>query len=273
MDHGTDKGAPFASPAGDGPAEDAPPGRVPLATVVVDRDRLVSHWSPRAGRLFGVPGEDAIGRPAADLLPVSGTLPEDEESGPLEAPEAHDGPGPGRAPSSGGRLPHPAAGRARLSAPGGARGVPDGERVDVLWWAYPLTGPGPERLLVLAAEVGALHRDEGVAAGRIAPGFALHTDVPDAEELARGLPGTLPGMSVGESARIAAHVLELGYPMVDFGRSDRVPVTPDWSTPRRGACRSRTARAEAPGRPAPEALRDGDADRPGTAARERLGCR
>ena len=34
----------------------------------------MSHWSSGARRLFGPGKEDAVGRPAADLLPVSGAL-------------------------------------------------------------------------------------------------------------------------------------------------------------------------------------------------------
>ncbi len=71
------------APCGRGARKDAAPrpaeaGRVPLAVVVADRDGLVSHWSSGARRLFGVAGPDAIGRPAADLLPVAGALPEED---------------------------------------------------------------------------------------------------------------------------------------------------------------------------------------------------
>ncbi|XKK62220.1 PAS domain-containing protein [Streptomyces sp. ARC32] len=234
MDHGTERDAPPGRRAGPGTVPADPvTGRVPLAVVVVDRDGLVSHWSRGARRLFGLPKEEAIGRPAPDLLPVSGVLPGDGtgDDGPAHGSYPDDdGLGPGLESSLDGRLSYPAAGRARLT-------VPADDRVDVLWWAYPLVGPGPERLLVLAADADGLRRDyadgaaddsaEPAVVERVAPGFALHTDFPGAEELARRLPEILPSMSVGESARIVAQVLELGYPVLEFSRHDRVPVTPD----------------------------------------------
>ncbi|MBZ6291264.1 SpoIIE family protein phosphatase [Streptomyces olivaceus] len=270
MDHGNERDTPPGRPAGPGALPDDPvadplAGRVPLAVVVVDRDGLVSHWSRGARRLFGLPREEAIGRPASDLLPVSGVVPdvgaEDDDTDALHSYDAYaadDGLGPGRESSLDGRLSYPAAGRARLTAP-------TRHRVDVLWWAYPLVGPGPERLLVLAADADGLRRDraDGGAATatveRIAPGFALHTDFPGADELARRLPEILPSTSVGESARIVAQVLELGYPVLEFSQNDRVPVTPDWGVPRRAdrrARRERAARALAAGEPVPDDLRD-----------------
>ncbi|MDX3317583.1 SpoIIE family protein phosphatase [Streptomyces violaceoruber] len=282
MDHGTERDAPPGHRAGpDTVPADPVTGRVPLAVVVVDRDGLVSHWSRGARRLFALSKEEAIGRPAPDLLPVSGVLPEDAEpdgaghDDSYRSYTAHDGPGPGLESSLDGRLSYPAAGRARLT-------VRADDRVDVLWWAYPLVGPGPERLLVLAADADGLRRDyaDGTddSAGpavveRIAPAFALHTDFPGADELARRLPEILPSMSVGESARIVAQVLELGYPVLEFSRHDRVPVTPDWGVPRRAerrARRERAARALAAGEPVPDELRDEAEDLEYAAVRERL---
>ncbi|MCL2733364.1 MAG: PAS domain-containing protein, partial [Actinomycetia bacterium] len=49
-------------------------GRIPLAVIVVDTGGLVSHWSTGARRLFGPSREEAVGRPAVDLLPVVGAL-------------------------------------------------------------------------------------------------------------------------------------------------------------------------------------------------------
>ncbi|MFJ3669189.1 SpoIIE family protein phosphatase [Streptomyces sp. NPDC090106] len=250
MDRGSERGAPLGRGAGDGAA-----GRIPLAVVVVDREGLVSHWSRGARRLFGVAKEEAIGRPAVDLLPVSGALPDDDEPEPYAEFAAYDGLGPDLENSLDGRLSYPAAGRARLT-------VADRGRLDVLWWAYPLIGPGSERLLVLAADTDALGVDDAedeIAVERIAPAFALHTDFPGAEELARRLPEILPSMSVDEGARIVSQVLELGYPILEFSQNDRVPVTPDWGVPRRTerkARRERAARAAAEGLSLPP----GDAD-------------
>ncbi|MEU6572446.1 SpoIIE family protein phosphatase [Streptomyces sp. NPDC046805] len=253
MDRGTETDAPPGGGAGGDAA-----GRIPLAVVVVDRGGLVSHWSSGARRLFGAAKSEAIGRPALDLLPVSGALPEDDEITPYGAYAAYDGLGPGLESSLDGRLNYPAAGRARLTVPGR-------DRVDVLWWAYPLVGPGQERLLVLAADAERLRPDmpdapddrTAEAFERIAPGFALHTDFPGAEELARKLPEILPSMSVDDGARIVGQVLELGYPVLEFSQSDRVPVTPDWGVARRTerkARRERAARALAQGLPLPEEL-------------------
>ena len=289
MDRGTDGGAASGGGAGNGAVvESVAAGRIPLAVVVVDREGLVSHWSRGARRLFGTSKEEAVGRPATDLLPVSGALTEDDEITPFGAYAAYDGLGPDLGSSLDGRLSYPAAGRARLSVPG-----PD--RVDVLWWAYPLVGPGQERLLVLAADADGARRDDVDADGtgrdgadavdgtvasapveRIAPGFALHTDFPGAEDLARRLPEILPSMSVGESARIVGQVLELGYPILEFSQNERVPVTPDWGVPRRierMARRERAARAAASGQsPLPEHpdFEDDGEDLEYAAVRERL---
>ncbi|MBW8794931.1 MAG: SpoIIE family protein phosphatase [Streptomyces sp.] len=267
MDHGSERDTDPGLGAGDGAS-----GRIPLAVVVVDRDGDVSHWSTGARRLFGAAKEDAVGRSVLDLLPVSGALPDDDEITPYGAYAAYDGLGPDLESSLDGRLSFPAAGRARITVPDR-----DHDRVDVLWWAYPLVGPGDERLLVLAADAGRLRhaeQDEGVAFERIAPGFALHTDFPGAEELARRLPEILPSMSVDESARIVAQVLELGYPILEFSQNDRVPVTPDWGVARRTermARRERAARVAAQGLPVPAELADDEGeDLEYAAVRERL---
>ncbi|NUK16170.1 ATP-binding SpoIIE family protein phosphatase [Streptomyces lunaelactis] len=216
------------------PQQYAAAGRIPLAVVVVDGDGLVSHWSTGARRLFGATKEQAVGQPAVELLPVSGALTEDGE---YDAYDGYDGLGPGLDASLNGLTSYPAAGRARLSEPGR-------ERVDVLWWAYPMVGPGDERLLVLAADAGQFGgEDESVE--RIAPGFALHTEFPGFDELARRLPEILPSMSVQESTRIVSQVLDLGYPVLEFSHHDRVPVTPDWGVPRRAERKERQRAAAA----------------------------
>ncbi|WCE00567.1 SpoIIE family protein phosphatase [Streptomyces sp. HUAS 31] len=249
--------------------EHATSGRIPLAVVVVDREGLVSHWSSGARRLFGATKEEALGRPAVDLLPVSGALPEDDDPSLYGAYGAYDGLGHDLETSLDGRLYYPAAGRARLT-------VPERDRVDVLWWAYPLIGPGPERLLVLGADVGRLRQEDGEddpGFDRVAPGFALHTDFPGAEDLAGKLPEILPSMSVDESARIVGQILELGYPVLEFSQNDRVPVTPDWGVPRRverRARRERAAQAAAQGLPIPREYSDEAEDLEYAAVRERL---
>ncbi|TGB07599.1 SpoIIE family protein phosphatase [Streptomyces sp. MZ04] len=247
-------------------AQHAVAGRIPLAVVVIDGAGLVSHWSVGARRLFGYAKEDAVGAPAGDLLPVAGALPDEHEPY-----GTYDGLGPDLETSLDGRISYPAAGRARLSVPGREQ-----SRVDVLWWAYPLIGPGPERLLVLAADADRLVDADSLEPGqveRIAPGFALHTDFPGADELAGRLPEILPSMSVGESSRIVAQILELGYPVLEFSKHDRVPVTPDWGVARRTERKARRRREEeaaAAGRiPVPDAADEGE-DLEYAAVRERL---
>ncbi|WP_329539759.1 ATP-binding SpoIIE family protein phosphatase [Streptomyces sp. NBC_01358] len=232
---------------------DAAAGRVPLAVVVVDADGLVSHWSTGARRLFGVSREDAVGCPAGELLPVNGAL---QQRGDPLPDSAYAESGPELDSSLSGTVAYPAAGRARVDEP-------DRGRIDVLWWAYPLVGPGPERSLVLAADAAPLRGDgEGEGQGRetVAPGFALHTDFPGYRELSSRLPEILPSMSVREATRIVSQVLELGYPVLEFSRHDRIPVTPDWGAPQRAGRRT------ADGPP----VRAGDASVQGAAPRPEL---
>lgn len=236
---------------------DAVTGRVPLAVAVVDGDGLVSHWSSGARRLFGVTRQAAVGSPAGELLPVSGVLGRAEEGAGF-GPELDGAPG--------GSLSHPAAGRARLDEP--ERG-----RIDVLWWAYPLVGPGAERLLVLAADAGRLgggNRGDGRDTGTVAPAFALHTDFPGYRELAGRLPEILPSMSVGEATRIVAQVLELGYPVLEFSHRSQVPVTPDWGVPRRTSRHPAQDPRSESGRPPARTAPRPELDLEYAAVRERL---
>lgn len=210
-------------------------GRVPLAVVVVDGGGRVSHWSSGARRLFGPSREAAVGEPAGDLLPVAGAL------GALDAPAG----GRGAIPHDPGRTsglppgpdldvpldagePYPGSGRARIHGDGGTVR-------DVLWWAYPLFGPGANRLLVLAADAAQVGgaQDGNEDGETVVPGFALHTEFSGADELARRMPDILPNMGPGESGRIVAQILDLGYPVLEVSRHHRVPVTPDWGVPRR----------------------------------------
>ncbi|UFR01217.1 SpoIIE family protein phosphatase [Streptomyces sp. Go40/10] len=254
MDRGSERDTVPGRGAGDIAA-----GRIPLAVVIVDRAGLVSHWSSGARRMFGVSREDAVGRMAADLLPVAGTLPDDPPAGAVPGDAraadtvpadtvpadlvAYDGPGPDLEASLGGPTGYATAGRARLRPPAQPSG--GDERLDVLWWAYPLVGPGPSRLLVLAADATRLRDERGYddeTAERISPGFARHTELPASDELERRLPDILPNMGPGLSARIVSQVLELGYPVLEFSQSERVPVSPYWGVPRRPG-RSRAAAA------------------------------
>ncbi|MFF0838059.1 MULTISPECIES: SpoIIE family protein phosphatase [unclassified Streptomyces] len=273
MDRGSERDTPPGRGAGDTAA-----GRIPLAVVVVDRDGLVSHWSSGAGRLFGVGRQDAVGRPAVDLLPVSGALADDPQSDAVDAYgpyETYDGLGPDLEASLGGRTAYPAAGRARQfpHKDGPSRdGAADGRRIDVLWWAYPLVGPGPFRLLVLAADAARLREERGYdteTAEHISPGFARHTELPASDELARRLPEILPSMGPDLSGRIVSQILELGYPVLEFSQFDRVPVTPYWGVPRRPG-RSRAEAVVPQQRTAPVIPAGAERDLEYAAVRERL---
>ncbi|MEV7425336.1 MULTISPECIES: ATP-binding SpoIIE family protein phosphatase [unclassified Streptomyces] len=214
------------------PQRFAAAGRIPLAVVVVDGDGLVSHWSSGARRLFGPAREEAVGRSAADLMPVAGALAEEERGVAHGWYDPEDELGPGLH----ARGSYPTAGRAKVSDP--ERG-----RTDVLWWAYPLIGPGPGRHLVLAADAGQFAAGDDAGQGahlRMTPGFALHTEFQHADTLAGRLPDILPNMGPAESTRIVAQVLDMGYPVLEFSRHDRVPVTPDWGVPRRSPERYET---------------------------------
>ncbi|UNO39262.1 SpoIIE family protein phosphatase [Streptomyces sp. MST-110588] len=249
---------------------DTVPGRIPLAVVVVDADGLVSHWSTGARRLFGPSREEAVGVPAVDLMPVSGALAEEEWGWGTRAEGPVEGRGPDLEASLGGETSYPTAGRARMADV--ARGT-----VDILWWAYPLVGPGAERMLVLAADADQLHgesAEDGEDRERFAPGFALHTDFPGSAELARQLPQILPSMSPQESARIVSQVLELGYPVLEISQQERFPVTPDWGVPRRVERRTRLLRAaraaDTDPRAAAAAVAELESDLEYAAVRERL---
>ncbi|MFI1467907.1 hypothetical protein [Streptomyces wuyuanensis] len=228
-------------------------GPAGLAVVLADGDGLVSHWSAGARALFGHDEDAAVGQPAIELLPVAGALTADAPPGsdsspvllpPVSSPDspcsecsawARGGPGAAADPRSEPAVFYPAAGRARLGMGGGR---PRDERVDVLWWAYPLVGPGPERLLVLAADAerfascGAPGAGAGDGDVRIAPGFALRTELPDSGELVRRLAGILPGMGVRDPGGIVNQVRELGCPVVEFRRHGPAGGTPDRGVPR-----------------------------------------
>ncbi|GFH39030.1 PAS domain-containing protein [Streptomyces pacificus] len=216
----------------------APLGPTGLAVVVADGDGRVSHWSAGARALFGHEEETAVGQPADELLPVAGAL----AGGASRS--SRRGRGPASACFSEAPGFRPAAGRARLAAGGGR---PHGERIDILWWAYPLVGPGPERLLVLAADAGRFRSGyppgagagagAGVGCGagcggeRIAPGFALHAG-PDSGDLVRRLGGILPGLGVRDPVGIVDRVRALGCPVVECGHHEPVRVPSGRGVPR-----------------------------------------
>jgi hypothetical protein len=220
LDRRTRRYAPDGHPSGDAPTSvSADTGRFPLTVVVVDDEGLISHWSRGAHHLFGASREEAVGLPAADLLPLSGVLlpggaRELDHTTTVACRTVPEGRGADLDPFREGGRSWPSSGRARLGTPGQGR-------VDVLWWAYPLTGPGRARLAVLATDAARLRR------ARVAPGFAQDPEVRAAENLARRIPELLPGMSRPESSRIVSRMIDLGCPVLDFGGGLSVAVTPD----------------------------------------------
>ncbi|MFH8347842.1 SpoIIE family protein phosphatase [Streptomyces sp. NPDC018045] len=236
--------------AGDDPAGY---GRLPLGVVVADGDGRVSHWSSGAGRLLGVERHEAVGSPLSALLPVLGARHDEEAAAPARALPP--------APNSWREVEDaacPRAGRARLARPCTSP-------VDLLWWAYPLSGPGPDRLLVLIADATAV--DPGAAGDRLGCGFARHATLPGGDALARRLPDILPRMGPARSARIVAQVLEWGYPVLEVSRHDTVPITADWGVPKHVQRRKRRSGS---GGTAAGASADDEVDLEHAAVRERL---
>ncbi|MGW7514022.1 SpoIIE family protein phosphatase [Streptomyces sp. NPDC054796] len=249
-------------------ARPLPLGRLPLAVVVVDGEGLVSHWSTGARKLFGYAREEAVGALAVELMPIAGAFGNVAGwRGDEGLTGGFDHPGHSvRSEERGcGRTAYATAGRARTADPGSGSG-------DVVWWAYPLVGPDPGRLLVLAADASRVQAADEAEHHRVAPGFALHTEFPGSDELAGRLPEILPSMSPQESARIVSQVLELGYPVLEISQHERVPVTPDWGVPRRVERRTRLLRAveEAAPEDAESAARELESDLEYAAVRERL---
>lgn len=187
-------------------------GCLPSAAVAVDARGAITHWSPGARALFGYRRRDAVGVPAAELLPVSGALNASARSG-----DHHWLDGAGDLGGAG----HVMAGRARVTA--GPEG-PSGTRSDVLWWAYPLPAPAPFRLLVLATDAARLARRRSLRGTRFAPGFGPHRWFPEAAELAGRLPRMVGCASRETGDRLVARVLELGCPVLEVTRPVPLPA-------------------------------------------------
>ncbi|MDT0320206.1 ATP-binding SpoIIE family protein phosphatase [Streptomyces millisiae] len=219
-------------------------GRIPLAVVVVDGAGEISHWSTGARRLFGIERDEAVGRRAAEVMPISAVMSAEGDPADEAGPEA-GGMGPldpeeqvefifGTDTVA---FAQPLAGRFWTQDPVLA------ETRDVLWWAYPLNGPGAARVLVLAADGAAAQPGEPTPEDRVSPGFAPHTRFEEADELAKRLPEIMPSMSPQEAGHIAGQVIRQGYPVLEFSRHARVPVTADWGVPQRVVRREGLERA------------------------------
>lgn len=207
------------------------PERVPLGAAVVEERGLVSRLSAAAARLLGVERGQGTGRPAVDVLPVYGVLADHGLAG-----EDRAAAGPVLRRSAGNR--RPAAGRVRS---GGA--AVDGVPLDVLWWAYPLTGAEPDRLLVLLADAAAVPAAAGTPLRHryLLPGFGPSMRLSEAAGLAAGIAAALHA-EPGYARRLAACVLRVGRPVL--GAVPQPAVSAGWRR-RRDAAALRAARAEA----------------------------
>ncbi len=200
MDRGTERETPPGRGAGDDVVlEHTAAGRVPLAVILVDRAGLVSHWSRGARRLFGVTKEEAIGQTAVDLLPVSGALPDDEDTGSQGVFAHYDGLGPDLSPPSTDACPTPPRAAPASPCPSEARGGPLPEGWGGTAWTS-CGGPTPGRPRTGAAPRARRRRGRPApgppgtdgAFERIAPGFALHTDFPAPTNSPAGFPRSCP---------------------------------------------------------------------------------
>lgn len=189
-----------------GPAE---PGRIPLAVVTVDGLGAVASWGGGAHRLFGLRREEALGRPAAALLPVSGVIDVVGDGDSLGSAYADPAAPPGEEEPTSGRFWGGCEGRGSE---------------DILWWAWPLTGPGLLRLLVLATDGARLHQASGGV--QVSACFAAHRALPDPAGRAAALAAALGGLDGVDAADLTAQVLHGGHPVLESATGERVPVLP-----------------------------------------------
>ncbi|MFG3116027.1 hypothetical protein ACGF4C_16650 [Streptomyces sp. NPDC048197] len=236
------------------------PGRIPLAVVVVAADGRISHWSSGARRLFGPGRAEAVGTPALDLMPVTGALGDSGAQG-CDGPgglPASSG-GPTSYPTAGrARMATGGAGPVDLlwwayplAAPGpgptlvlaaDAALLPDGPcgpggqsgpgAGDERWMPGFARHTDAESTDTESTDTESTDTDstdadsidtDSTATDLPATDFP-EADLPGAAELARRLPGFLPDLSPGLSARIVAQVLELGCPVLEISRRDGLPT-------------------------------------------------
>ncbi|NSC24619.1 hypothetical protein FM076_27060 [Streptomyces albus subsp. chlorinus] len=177
-------------------------GCLPAAAVAIGARGTVVHWGAGARAVFGHRSEEAVGRPASELLPITGAL-----NATARAGDHHWLDGVGDLVGAGEAM----TGRARVPVPGG-------ERADVLWWAYPLAAPGPFRLVVLAARAARLQRHRALRGTRVVPGFGPSAWYPEAAELAGRLPRML-GRPQGKAAGpLVSRLLRSGCPVLEVRR-------------------------------------------------------
>ncbi|MFR9721981.1 SpoIIE family protein phosphatase [Streptomyces sp. MS19] len=198
-------------------------GGIPVAVVVLDGAAVIAHWNSGAAGLFEVPRAAAVGRRAVDVMPVASA----RETGPAH-PAGPDGGGPldpaHRRETIFGTdmttFADPAAGWFSTRGTGAKP-----YRRQILWWAYPLRGPGTARVLLLAADSAAVRRTGRAA---FAPVLGPHGERADADRLHDGLTALLP-MPREEAGHVARQVVTHGYPFLELRKEARwEPVLPGW---------------------------------------------
>ncbi|MFJ6211994.1 SpoIIE family protein phosphatase [Streptomyces sp. NPDC092296] len=210
------------------PAADATPtgvvALVRLASLVVDPDGCVAHWSRSAEELFGHRSDAVLGRAATGLLPVHETRPGAIGLG----RDALDLLGE-----------HTAA----TGCWAGSLPVTDREdRVrDVLWWVYRLSEPTGRSLLVLAADARPLRGGPRLALGsRLLPYAAVPPqggplrvaatvcgpDTPTSPGITTRLAAALPRTGNERRQRLLRQIGAAGLPALRVDGSAVLPVLP-----------------------------------------------
>lgn len=198
---------------------------VRLASLLIDPDGCVAHWSRSAEELFGHRSDTVFGRSAAGLLPVREARPAAVPGPDRYALEVLDD---------------------RLGTDGcwaGPMPVTDREdRVrDVLWWAYRLVEPAGRSLLVLAADARPLRGGPRLAVGtRLLPYAAVPPQggplriaatvcAPGAHRipgLATRLTAVLPRTGEERRERLLRQIGTAGAPGLRVDGSAALPVLP-----------------------------------------------
>ncbi|GAA2156542.1 SpoIIE family protein phosphatase [Kitasatospora kazusensis] len=197
---------------------------VPMATVLVDDEGRVLHWSEDAEALTGYAAAEAVGARLAQLL-----VPEAERPEVLEL-----------------------FGRITAGRPwSGVFAVRhrDGHRVELDFRSYPIAGPGGSRLVLgTASDLKALADVEGDLAVlngffsqspigmavydtelryvRLNNALARINGIPVADHLGRRISAVLPGINSAEIEAVMRQVLATGRPVVDARSHGRTPGDP-----------------------------------------------
>ncbi|PWI45699.1 SpoIIE family protein phosphatase [Streptomyces sp. ICBB 8177] len=210
-----------------GPGAVSPEGHrlVPLATVLLDGEGRILHWSDDAGALLGYSPEEALGNFVGGLLLGDDRRPEALE---LLDQVIAGTPWSGTFPI-----------RHR-----------DGHLVDLEFRTYPIAAPGNLRfVLVTSSEVRALRQveedlavlngffdqspiglavyDEELRFVRVNPALAKINGIDENQHVGRRLTSVLPGINAEEIEAVMRQVLATGDPVVDARSHGRTPGAPE----------------------------------------------